>query len=203
MCIIALGASACGAIPANALTPTPTTLMGIILPNGQSTEIPTEIPTDSSTQTPGADLGNQEDLVDICPMIPPSEAEAVLGQPVTSINPGMDQDGISGGTLYFCTYLGTGMAVVLSLEDVSSTDAAKQLMGQQLVKMLADDASTTSTMEGGLGDQSYWSTSEHAAQFTVVKGNYIFSVLLGGNIGDPAAHKAALLILAEFVAATL
>ena len=43
VCMVALGASACGGLPSNVLTPTPTTLMGILPPDGQSTGIPAVI----------------------------------------------------------------------------------------------------------------------------------------------------------------
>jgi hypothetical protein len=58
--------------------------------------------------------------------------------------------------------------------------------------MLADDSSTTTRQESGIGDQVYWSTNTHAAQFTVQKGSVVFAVMLGGNLGDPESHKAAL-----------
>ncbi len=148
----------------------------------------------------GPNDGSTEDLVDICALITQPEAEVVLGQPVTSINPGVDQDSVSGGTLYFCSYLGTGLAVVITLVDLGSSDNAKQILDQELEKMLSDDPTTTSKLESGLGDRAYWSTTEHACEYTVLNGNYIFSVTLGGNIGDPAPHKAALLNLAEILA---
>jgi hypothetical protein len=200
VCAISLGASACGGLPSNSLTPTPTTLMGVLQSQGQSAVAATELSSEVPTETPASNNGDQEDLVDICPLITQEEAEAVLGQPVISINPGMDQDSVSGGTLYYCNYLGTGLAVVISLVDMGSSEDAKQAMGEQLAKMLSDDASTTSAQESGLGDQAYWSTTEHAVQNTVVKGNYIFSVMIGGNVGDPAAYQAALLNLAMALA---
>jgi hypothetical protein len=195
ICVIALGASACTGLPSNALTPTPTTLMGFLPPNGQSTTIPTEIAAPGTAEAGKA--------VDICSLISQPEAEAVLGQPVTATTPGTDTDSATGATLNFCTYLGTGLAVVVSREDLGSAEAARQAIKQELAKMLYDSASTTIPQDGGPGDQAYWSTSEHAAQFTVLNGNSVFSVLLGGNIGDPAAHKAALLDLAIAVAARL
>jgi hypothetical protein len=190
---ITLGASACAGLPSNALTPTPTTLMGFLPPNGPSTEIA------AGTAVPGtAEAGK---VVEICALITRSEAEAVLDQPVTAITPGMDTDSATGVSLNFCTYLGSGLAVVVSREDLGSPEAAKRAIKQDLAKMLSDSASTTIPQDGGPGDQAYWSTSVHAAQFTVLKGSSVFSILLGGNIGDPAAHKAALLNLAASMTA--
>jgi hypothetical protein len=195
VCVVALGASACGGLPSNSMTPTPTTLMGVLPPVEQSTGVSTEIPTSGN-----ADSGK---VVDICSLITKSDAEAVLGQTVTSITPGVDSNNSFGGTLNFCTFLGQGLAVVVSRVDLGSANAAGQAMKQALVKMQSDATSTTTPQLSGPGDQAYWSTSEHAAEFTVLKGNTVFSVLLGGNIGDPAAHKAGLLDLTKSVAAKL
>jgi len=202
-CMIALSLSACEGIPSSSLTPTPSTLTSSLLSEGQSNAGSTAEATAVSTEMSGSNNGQEEDLVDICALITQPEAEAVLGQPVTSINPGVDQDEVTGGTLYFCNYLGTGLTVVITLVDAGSVVDAKQIMEQQLATMLTDDASTTGSQEDGLGDQAYWTTTEHAAQYTAVKDNYIFSVVLGGNIGDPEGHRAALLILAKSMASRL
>ena len=192
VCMVALGASACGGLPSNALTPTPTTLMGILPPDGQSTQTPIDNPPSGT-----ADSGK---VVDICALITQSEAETVLGQPVTATTPGTDTDSNTGATLNFCTYLGKGLALVVSREDLGSPEAASQAIKQNLA---SDGTSTTVPQAGGPGDQTYWSTSTHAAEFTVLKGSSVVSVLLGGNIGDPAAHKPALLDLAKSVAGRL
>jgi hypothetical protein len=195
VCMVALGASACGGLPSNALTPTPTTLMGILPPNGQSTGIPAVIGASGTADA--------TKVLDICALITQSEAEAVLGQAVLATTPGTDTDSATGATLNFCTYRGTGLAVLVSREDFGSAEAAKQAMKQAVAKMLSDNTTSTIPQDGGPGDQTYWATSPHAAEFTMQKGSSIFSVLLGGNIGDPAAHKPALLDLAKSVAGRL
>jgi len=48
----------------------------------------------------------------------------------------------------------------------------------------------------GFGAQAYWATGEHAAGYMVVKGQYIYSVLIGGEIGDAEAYKTSLYNLA-------
>jgi hypothetical protein len=184
--------SACMSLPSNVKTPTPTTLMGILPPGGSATEI--------STKSANADLAKQGDA---CGLISKPEAEAVLGQTVTAVTPGVDNDNTFGGTLYFCTFLGKGLAVVVSRVDLGSAQAAVQSMNLALAKMTADPTSKTTLQPSGPGDKTYWSTSEHAAEFTVLKGNMIFSILLGGNIGDPESHKASLKALTEAVASRI
>jgi len=182
-------------LPSNALTPTPTTIIGVLPPDGQSTAIPTAIAESETAVSTKA--------IDICALITQPEAEAVLGQAVTATTPGTDTDSANGATLIFCTYRGTDLAVLVSRENFGSAEAAKQAMKQDLAKMLSDGTTSTIPQDGGPGDQTFWSTSVHAAEFTMQKGSSIFSVLLGGNIGDPAAHKAALLELAKSVAGRL
>jgi len=188
VCVMAMTASSCGGTISNPTTPTPTTFMGSI----SSPEPSTQMPTLEKT-TGGA-------KIDACGLATKPEAEAVLGQTVTAVTPGVDTTNDFGGTLYFCTFLGKGLAVVISIVDLGSPAAAVDSMKKEFAKMQSDPTNTT-TQEGGVGDETYWSTSEHACMFTVVKGSHIFSVLLGGTVGDPSTHKAALRTLTESVAA--
>lgn len=173
--------------------------MGVLPLNGQSTGIPTEIPTEISTPIPPAGTAQP---IDVCSLITQAEAETVLGQPVTQIRSAVDDTNTAFGVPYnFCIYRGTDLTVNLAVVDLGSAAAAGQEMQAALAKMMADTTSTTTPQTGGLGEQAYWTTSLHAATFIVLKGDYIFQVLLGGNIGDPAAYKTGLLNLAVKVAA--
>ena len=185
---LAMAASACGGTISNPATPTPTTLMGSISSPEPLTQMPELEKTTGGTK------------IDACGLATKPEAEAVLGQTVTAVTPGVDTTNDFGGTLYFCTFLGKGLAVVISIVDLGSPAAAVDSMKKEFTKMQSDPTNTT-TQEGGVGDETYWSTSEHACMFTVVKGSHIFSVLLGGTVGDPSTHKAALRTLTESVAA--
>jgi hypothetical protein len=165
--------------------------MGILPPNGQSTGIPTVIPA-AGTALP----------IDVCALVSKSEAEAVLGQTVTQIKPAVDNTNTAFGVPYnFCIYRGTDLTVNVAVVDLGSAAAAGQAMQGAVARMMADTTNTTTPQQGGPGEQAYWSTSLHAATFTVLKGNYIISALVGGNVGDPAAFKAGLLTLTESVVA--
>jgi len=202
VCILALGVSACGALPSNLADPiaaASTKLLGALTPASQSTETPGGVtPTENpvpATPATGAPA-------DVCALISATEAQAVLGAPVTSTTPGSEPDSVSGGTLNYCTYMGSGgLALLVSYVDLGSAEKAALTLQAQLAQMLADDSSTTTRQESGISDQVYWSTNSHAAQFTVQKGSVVFAVLLGGNLGDPESHKAALQSLAVSVAA--
>jgi hypothetical protein len=205
---LALMATACGGTVSN-LTPTPTTVMGFVPeqgspPTGQPSEVSTPNGEPGQTATPDTLLiigAMQYNKVNVCSLATDAQVEAVLGQTITEKTPGEDADSVSGGTLYFCTYLGSGLAVVLSWVETGTPAAAEQALKDELAQMQADEPSAIVTSVTGMGDKAFWTVTTHAASFVVVKGGRVLSVALGGNIGDPDAHKAALKTLAESIAA--
>jgi hypothetical protein len=182
--------AACGSTSAN--SPTPTTVMGALLPVEQPTSIPTQEPLVSS---------NSSAPRDVCAMVSTADVAAVLGSTPIATTPGSDAETYTGVTVNFCTYLGQGVAVVISTSDTSSAQAAAELLQQELAQALVDTPETITTEETGLGDQVFWSIAEKASSYTVQVGASVFSVALGGNVGDPSSHKAALLELAKKITA--
>jgi hypothetical protein len=177
-------------------TATPTTVLGPIAPLEQTTPpfgLPTEAPTQGSP--------DQGQVFDICSLATAAEAELVLGQTVAGTTPGSEADSVLGGRLDFCTYLGSGLALVVSKVDASSPEGAAQAMQEELANIQADDPTTALTAQMGLGDQACWAAAPQAAAFYVVKGNHVIGVLLGGNIGDLASHQAALRTLTVSIVA--
>ncbi len=209
VCSLALIATACeGTVPS--ATSTPTSVMGFVA--AVSTSTPGQAP-EVSTPT-GGEVGpttapddslaigdKQYGEVDVCDLATDDQIEVVLGQPITSTTPGEEPDNVSGGTLYFCTYLGSGLAVVISWVETSSPAAAGQALNEELAQMQADEPNASVTSQTGLGDQAFWTVTTQAAGYVVAKGGSVLSVVLGGNIGDPAAHQAALRTLTELVTA--
>jgi len=90
---------------------------------------------------------------------------------------------------------------VISWVDTGSPAAAAQALKEELAQMQADDSSATVTSQPGIGDQAFWTVTSHAAGYVVSKGGRVLGVVLGGNVGDPAAHQAALKALTESIAA--
>jgi len=207
-CCLALMATACGGTVSN-LTPTPTTVMGFVPeqgspPTGQPNEVSTPNGEPGQTATPDTLLilgAMQYNKLNVCSLATDAQVEGVLGQPITEKTPGEDADSVSGGTLYFCTYLGSGLAVVLSWVETGSPAAAEQALKDELAQMQADEPSATVTSQSGIGDKAFWTVTPHAAGYVVVKDGRVLSVVLGGNIADPAAHQATLKTLAESIAA--
>jgi hypothetical protein len=119
------------------------------------------------------------------------------------MKPLTDSSSIPGKTSYFCTSLGGSLALIVSVVDMGSPAAAVTEMNKEFATMKADDPSTVVTAETGLGDRAFWTTKEKACGYNAVKGSVVFSVTLGGTIGDPAAHRAALKTLTQSVGAKL
>jgi len=121
---LALIATACdGTAPGSTATPTVTGLVAELTtpPAGQTPETPTPSSGgQGSTDEPDDSLPAGEDPysdVDVCGLATDAQVEVVLGQPITSTTPGAESDSVSGGTLYFCSYVGSGLAVVISWVD--------------------------------------------------------------------------------------
>jgi hypothetical protein len=182
--------TACGGTSTN--SPTPTTVMGALLPVDQSTPNPTQAPTVSS---------NPAAPQDVCAMVSTTDIAAVLGSTPIAAKPGTDTDNETGLTINFCTYLGQGVAIVLSTADPASAEAAKEYLQNELAQEQADDSTMVLSEETGVGDQLFWNVAENAASYTVRTGSHVFSIGLGGEIGDPLSHKAALLELAKKIVA--
>jgi len=207
-CCLALMVTACGGTVSSS-TATPTTIMGFAAeqgtpPAGQTPEEPTPSSAEpGETATPDMTIivaGVRYYMQDACALATDAQIEAVLGQPITEVTPGEDADSVSGGTLYYCTYLGSGLAVVISWVDTLTPADAKQALSQQLAKMQADEPSATVSTQSGIGDQAFWTVTSHAAGYVVLNRATVLGVALGGNIGDPAAHQAALKTLTESIA---
>ncbi len=205
---LALIAAACdGTAPSSTATPTVMTLVAEL--GSPTTGQPNEVTTPASGG-PGQTAEPDDSLtvgdegypeVDVCALATNAQVEVVLGQPITSRTPGEEPDSISGGTLYFCSYVGSGLAVVISRVDTGSPAAAELALQEELAQMQADDPSATVTSQSGIADQAFWTVTNDAAGFVVVEGGTVIGVLLGGNIGDPAAHQDALKTLAESIVA--
>lgn len=176
--------------------PTPTTTMGSLSQDQQATDTAAQ----SATQQSGSPSSGSGTVLDICSLVSSEEAAAVLGQAPIAATPGSEPDSVSGSTIYFCTYLGSGLALVVSSVETGSAENAAKFLQEQLANMVSEAPTTTNTEETGLGNKAYWSVSENGASYTVLIDTHVFSVGLGGAVGDPSAHKAALFDLAKSVA---
>jgi hypothetical protein len=195
---IALVLSACSTAVMSSNVPTPTTVMGVNPPAAdQPSNLSTEMPTEMTAALPNALASG----LDVCSLVSKAEAEAVLGQNVLGITPGTDSDILPGSTINFCTYLGSDTAIILSSVDSGSANAASEMLKVQLANAQSASPDLVITEEPGLGSKAYWTIAKNAAAYTILKDTQVFSVALGGKIGDAASHKAALLDLANKILA--
>lgn len=199
--MIALMLSACGgtaqSLPTATVTPTATATeeAGLILP-----EAATTTPMDLPTEDPNLEATATNTVEDVCSLVTGFDVEQVLEQPVTSITPGAEPDDVTGSTINFCTFVGSGKAVVISSVEVDSSSIGLDTLNDQIRRIKDDEPDTKVDQALGVGIQAYWTVSENAGGFTVLTEEHVFSVSLGGNIGDALDHKAALLTLAQIVA---
>jgi hypothetical protein len=143
-------------------------------------------------------------VTDVCSLLSVDEAATALGSAPMGATPGEEPDEASGGTIRFCTYLGQGTALVVSVVETDSADAAAAAAQAAVAAMQEGEVDAQLSSETGLGESATWVVTPQAAGYTVVSGARAFSVSLGGpGIGDPAAHQAALRALAETLAGRL
>ena len=146
--------------------------------------------TSANTATPGAPST-------ICARLTEAQAAEVLAEPVSAAKEEAD------GGVNSCTWLGQtpGRVLILSLFEAGSAEAASAAAQEQMI-----DTTTVEDPEAaqaGLGEEAYWGTGTDAAAYIVVTGPRAYSLVLGGRIGDPAAHRAALLAAALVVSGGL
>lgn len=194
--------SACGSSVEKPPSPTTTATSTIEVVNSgpisvdEPTKIPLDLPTEDSKTEPTPTVS----FIDVCSLVTAYDVENVLGQTVTSITPGAEPDETSDSTINYCTYLGSGRAVVISSVEVENSSIGGDILRSQLQSNKDDEPDALTSEELGVGVQAYWSISEHAGGYTVLTEEHVFSVALGGKIGNPVDHKAALLTLAQIVA---
>jgi hypothetical protein len=191
VCAMGMAAAACGGA-----TPTPAVPSATATAGGSSPTVP-------STAAPALATTIPLQIADACTLVTKPQAEAVLGGTVLAMKPLTDSNSIPGKTSYFCTALGGSLALLVSVVDMGSPAAAMTEMNTEFAKMKADDPSTVVTAETGLGDRAFWTTKAKACGYNALKGSVVYSVTLGGTIGDPSAHKAALKTLTQSVGAQL
>ena len=192
-CSIALIAAACGGTAVKSNDPTPGTANEVAVSNGKSMVVSTDTPA-VLPQASGADP-------DVCSLITTGEAEAVIGQPVASVNPFSEVDPDYSETVFSCYYMGKDLTLIISKVDLGTSQAASDAMQQQLSKEQTENKDVIISEEPGLGEKAYWTTVENAGIFSVLKGGRILIVGLVGNIGDVESHKAQLLVLAKSISA--
>jgi hypothetical protein len=167
--------------------------------SGAPTSASSAPPAAAEAVNPAATNAPATTLDNICSLASPADVEAVLGQAPIGSKPGSEPDSVSGTTLYFCTYLGNGTALIVSSVNIDSAQAGETMIQSQLAQMNTENPGVVTTEESGLGNKAYWSVADKAASFAVMTNSHVFGVSLGGAIGDPAAVKDKLLVFAKAV----
>ena len=138
--------------------------------------------------------------LDVCALVTDEEAKTVLRMAPLSKKLDVTED--AGQVLTFCTFLGTGQALVVSVANAGTEAAAREYI-EAASQNLEDGA--TATKEGNLelGSDVYWVTTEDATGYNVAHGPHAFIVSLGGDVTVTDELKAALLTLTKLVGGRL
>lgn len=191
VCGLALIASACGGGVVNSTDATP----DIVKEAASPTEPLMEVPAETAAvlpQTSGADQ-------DACSLITTADAEAVMGQPIVSVNPFSYLDNDYGQTVSSCYYMGENLTVIVSTVDFGTVQTANKMLQEQYDKELADNEGVIINEEPGLGDKAYWTITENGGSYAILDGSKFLVVGIGGNIGDASSYKASLLTFAKTI----
>lgn len=127
-----------------------------------------------------------------CDLLDRAAATQLIGAPVTKVEPSAPEpDEDTGATRSACTYYaGQSLLIVIRLDFPSATAARGATSAQSITEELGGDG--TVTAESGIGDQDYLVHTSRGAQYIVVKGATVLSILVGGAGKDPASYDAAL-----------
>ena len=134
-------------------------------------------------------------LPSACSVLTKAEAQAYLGAPISRVIPEEPEPDAEIGSIHTtCTFLGTGRALVISIDEFKSGDAAQKKMTAEYLKGqdTDDDGGSAPTIEPetGLGDRAFYGQSGHAAMILMLKGAHAYGAILGGTPPKPADHAA-------------
>lgn len=135
-------------------------------------------------------------LPSACSVMSRAEAQGYVGEPISQVVPEAPApDGETGSIHTTCTYMGKTRALVISIDEFTSADAARKKMTAEYLKAqdTDDDEGPPPTVEpeSGLGDRAYYGQSPHAAMILMVKGARAYGAVLGGT-APKATDRTAL-----------
>ena len=117
-------------------------------------------------------------LPSACSVMSRAEAQGYVGEPISQVVPEAPAPDEETGSIHTtCTYIGKARALVISIDEFKSADAAQRKMTAEYLKAqdTDDDEGPPPTIEpeSGLGDRAYYGQSPHAAMILMVKGAVI------------------------------
>ncbi len=128
-----------------------------------------------------------------CDLLDRSAAGALLGTPVTKMDPsGPEPDEETGATRTMCAYMAEQRMVVVIRLDYPSASAAREATAAQLEPEKLSEENATAKEVSGLGDKAYLVSTPRAIQYIVVKGSTVLSLLLGGVPNPLPTYEAQL-----------
>jgi len=135
-------------------------------------------------------------LPSACSVMSRAEAQGYVGEAISQVIPEEPAPDEATGSIHTtCTYMGKARALVISIDEFKSADAAQKKMTAEYLKAqdTDDDEAPPPTIEpeNGLGDRAYYGQSPHAAMILMVKGARAYGAVLGGTV-PKATDRTAL-----------
>lgn len=129
-----------------------------------------------------------------CSLLTTKEIASALGSAPSGgkpAKPSVDKE--LGAKGWSCDYhVGKSYLSIVVIEFTSATGAAK---GMKVMTKEAEDFKLAPAP--GLGDQSVWGASEEGALWATLKGKYLLSVTLAGQLKDPPRFREPMKQLAS------
>ena len=134
-------------------------------------------------------------LPSACAVLSKAEAQAYVGEPIARVVPEEPEPDEETGSIHTtCTFMGESRALVISIDEFTTADAARKKMTAEYLKAQDtgddDDGPQKIEPESGLGDRAYYGQSPHAAMILMVKGARAYGAVLGGAPPKPADRAA-------------
>lgn len=130
-------------------------------------------------------------LPSACAVLSKAEAQVYVGEPIARVmseEPAPDAE--TGSIHTTCSFMGESRALVISIDEFKSADAARRTMTAEYLKAQDtgddDDGPQKIEPESGLGDQAFYGQSPHAAMLLMVKDARAYGAVLGGAPPAPA-----------------
>jgi hypothetical protein len=134
-------------------------------------------------------------LPSACSVLSKGEAQAYVGERIARMLPEEPEPDPETGSIHTtCTYMGEGRALVISIDEFKTPEAARKKMTAEYLKAQDtrddDDGPPKIEPESALGDQAFYGQSAHAAMILMVKGARAYGAVLGGTPPKPADRAA-------------
>ena len=142
-------------------------------------------------------------IPDPCAMITKTEAQVLIGEPVTGTSKEpAEPDEDTGGIQTSCTFMGKTKALIVAVLEFKSAAEATKKITVEFLKSQDKEAAPTIVPEPGLGDRAFFGHTTHSAMMLAQKGARAYVATVGGRFtAATTTYRARLHTLVATMAA--